>query len=177
MRIEAIFFDRDGTLGGDGHFIHPKDFILYDEAVEALKLLEHSKVKKFGFTNQHRISKGEVTFKDFEDEFQSYGFEKAYICPHPHKNDFCNCQKPRAGMLFEASNDYDLDLSRCVVIGDLGSDVIAGDSINAIKILVKTGWGIGSMTDYRYLWEDVEADYYAEDILDAIRWLIKKYQV
>lgn len=38
-KIQGIFFDRDGTLGGHGHFIHPDDFVLYPEAVEAFNLL------------------------------------------------------------------------------------------------------------------------------------------
>ncbi|BFH13843.1 hypothetical protein J6TS7_27980 [Paenibacillus dendritiformis] len=33
--LQAVFIDRDGTLGGTGHFIHPKDFTLYPRAIEA----------------------------------------------------------------------------------------------------------------------------------------------
>lgn len=175
MKVQAIFFDRDGTLGGDGHFIHPRNFKLYDSAVKAFEILKSSSVKKFSFTNQHRISRGEVSVEEFEREFESYGFDRTYICPHKLNNEFCECQKPRSGMLLEASKEYQLDLSKCVVIGDLGSDMIAADKVNSIKILVKTGWGVGSITDYRYLWKDVQADYIAEDILDAINWLKSNY--
>ncbi len=28
-RVEAVFIDRDGTMGGTGHFIHPRDFQPY----------------------------------------------------------------------------------------------------------------------------------------------------
>ena len=75
----------------------------------------------------------------------------------------------------QAAEDYDLNLSKCIVIGDVGSDMIAANAVGAIKILVKTGWGIGSLSEYRYLWEDIEPDYIAEDISEAIKWLIKKY--
>lgn len=171
MNIQAIFFDRDGTLGGDGHFIHPNNFTLYDSTVEAFDVIKNSSVKKFSFTNQHRISRGEVSVEAFEHEFESYGFDRTYLCPHKMNHDTCECQKPRPGMLLQASKDYQLDLTKCVVIGDLGSDMIAGDRVGCIKILVKTGWGLGSISDYRHLWEDVEADYIADDLLDAITWL------
>lgn len=28
-KIQAVFIDRDGTIGGTGNFIHPKEFQLY----------------------------------------------------------------------------------------------------------------------------------------------------
>jgi hydroxymethylpyrimidine pyrophosphatase-like HAD family hydrolase len=27
--LEAVFVDLDGTIGGNGHFIHPRDFELF----------------------------------------------------------------------------------------------------------------------------------------------------
>lgn len=93
MIIEGIFFDRDGTLGGDGHFCHPNAFTLFDETKRAFKLLEGKDIKTFAFTNQHRISKGQVNISDFEKEFKSYGFDDAYICPHDLHNQYCSCQK------------------------------------------------------------------------------------
>lgn len=34
--VQAVFIDRDGTIGGTGHFIHPRDFRLYPNAQEAI---------------------------------------------------------------------------------------------------------------------------------------------
>lgn len=39
---QAVFIDRDGTIGGDGHFIHPRDFVLYQGAQESIGSLKHS---------------------------------------------------------------------------------------------------------------------------------------
>lgn len=174
LEIEAIFLDRDGTIGGNGHFIHPDKFKPYDNFNDAIKRLKEKGIKIFSFTNQHRISKGEAQIEDFIREFQGYGFTDTYICPHEMDSN-CGCQKPKPGMLLQAAEDYDLNLSKCIVIGDVGSDMIAANAVGAIKILVKTGWGIGSLSEYRYLWEDIEPDYIAEDISEAIKWLIKKY--
>lgn len=171
-KIEAIFFDRDGTIGGDGHFVHPKDFKLYPFSQKAFDLLKDTGIKMFSFTNQHRISKGEATIKEFEEELLSYNFDKAYICPHAMNDEECNCQKPKPGMLLKVAEEYNLDLKRCVVIGDLGSDMIAADKVGAIKVLVKTGWGKGSIGEYRYLWQDVEPNFVAENLLEAIKWIL-----
>lgn len=176
-KIEAIFFDRDGTLGGTGHFIHPSAFELYDNAREMLKMLSGLEVLKFGFTNQHRISRGEVTAEDFYQEFDAYGFDKGYVCPHSMKDDSCQCKKPKPGMLLQAAQTYHLDLKNCVVIGDVGTDMLAADRVGAIKILVKTGWGEASLTTYRETWEAVEPDYVAEDVLDAVQWLSLHYRL
>lgn len=27
LELQAVFIDRDGTIGGTGHFIHPNEFI------------------------------------------------------------------------------------------------------------------------------------------------------
>lgn len=40
LDIQAVFMDRDGTIGGTGHFIHPRDFALYPMAQEAIHLLK-----------------------------------------------------------------------------------------------------------------------------------------
>jgi len=169
--LEAVFIDRDGTIGGDGHFIHPKDFKPYPFALEALKLLKDDGVKIFSFTNQHRISEGQATIEEFEEEFLSFGFDKTYICPHAMDGN-CDCHKPEPGMLLKAAEENELNLKNCLVIGDLGSDMVAADIVGAKKILVKTGWGQGSIGEYRHLWKDVNTDYIAENLLDAVNWII-----
>ncbi|GIP29348.1 hypothetical protein J23TS9_44780 [Paenibacillus sp. J23TS9] len=38
QEIEAVFIDRDGTIGGNGHFIHPNHFELFPNAQLAIDL-------------------------------------------------------------------------------------------------------------------------------------------
>ncbi|WP_409274692.1 HAD-IIIA family hydrolase [Neobacillus sp. SCS-31] len=172
MNIEAVFIDRDGTIGGTGHFIHPKNFTLYPYSMTALQILKDNNIKTFACTNQHRISKGEATINDFYNEFMSFGFDDAFICPHsPYDN--CNCHKPKAGLLIEASKKYNIDLSKTAFIGDVGStDMLAAHSVGAIKILVLTGWGHSSLDEHREKWAEIEPDYIAEDLLKAVKWII-----
>lgn len=65
-------------------------------------------------------------------------------------------------MLIEASHKHNLDLTKCLVIGDVGST----------KILVLTGWGNSSYNKYRHTWYDVEPDYVADNLLGAVEWLL-----
>ena len=171
--IQAVFIDRDGTIGGTGHFIHPKNFIPYPFSQNAIYLLKEQGIKLFAFTNQHRISLGEATISDFQEEFLSYGFDDAYICPHSPKEG-CTCHKPKPGMLYEAAEKYNLDLTRCVVIGDVGTDMLAAHTVGAIKILVMTGWGKSSYTEYRQIWQDIEPDYIADNLLYAVEWILNE---
>lgn len=140
---QAVFIDRDGTIGGTGHFIHPRDFVLYQGAQESIKRLKKAGLKVFAFTNQTRISSGEVTEEEFKSQFKAYGFDDSYICPHG-KHEGCKCRKPSPGMLFAAAEKYGLDLYRCVVICDVGdADMLAANSAGAKKVLVRTRKGEG----------------------------------
>lgn len=73
MTLQAVFIDRDGTLGGNGHFIHPRDFELFPYSLEALQLFKKHEIPIIALTNQHNISKGLATELDFRNEFDSYG--------------------------------------------------------------------------------------------------------
>ncbi|MEK4518102.1 HAD-IIIA family hydrolase [Paenibacillus sp. FSL H8-0122] len=173
MTLQAVFVDRDGTMGGNGHFIHPRDFELFPYSLEALQLFKKHEIPIIALTNQHNISKGLATELDFRNEFDSYGFYSAYICPH-EPEDGCVCHKPQPGMLLQAATDHGLDLTRCAVIGDVGStDMLAAAAVGARRILVETGWGMQSLNKYRHLWyEQAAPDYIAMDLLDAAKWLV-----
>lgn len=172
--LQAVFLDRDGTIGGTGHFIHPKDFTLYEGAQEAIDALKAAGLKVFAFTNQHRISLGEATEEEFREQFLQYGFDAAYICPHG-MDEGCDCRKPRPGMLLQAAEQYGLDLTKCAVVGDVGdTDMLAAHAVGAIKVLVRTGWGESSLTQYRNRWLETEPDYIATDLRDAVRWLLQR---
>ncbi|MFC5466042.1 hypothetical protein [Lederbergia graminis] len=53
--IKAVFIDRDGTMGGTGHFIHPRDFNLYPYTMEAINLLKERNIKIFTLTFRGRL--------------------------------------------------------------------------------------------------------------------------
>ena len=92
-------------------------------------------------TNQSGIARGYYTQEDFiqltkwmVEQFKERGITitKVYHCPHHIKGTEtkftkqCNCRKPEPGMLLTAANDFNLDLTACLLVGDKISDVEAG---------------------------------------------------
>lgn len=176
MHIQAVFMDRDGTLGGSDEVIYPGEFKLFPNVIEALQQLKKYNILLCSFTNQPGISKGEATFNSFHKELKGFGFNQIYLCPHQH-HEGCECRKPSSGMLRMAAKDNDLDLSRCVVIGDRWTDLIAANDVGCQKILVKTGNGKNDYQKYVNnaffgLWREVKPDFVAEDVKEAIDWLV-----
>ncbi len=170
--IQALFIDRDGTLGGDISITYPGKFILYDFAEEAIQMLKKADIKIFAFTNQPGISNGEATENDFIEELSKFGMDKAYICPHSEEQN-CECRKPKTGMLKKAARDFELDLSRCIVIGDRWSDMLAAKKAGTKKILVMTGAGKESLEKYQDKCLEAEIDYIADDILEGVKWILQ----
>jgi histidinol-phosphate phosphatase family protein len=180
--MKAVFLDRDGTIGGTGGGMHPLDFSMYEFAPGAIKSLNESGIKVFLFTNQTRVGRGYFTEEELEKGFelmkeelksQSAFIDDIFYCPH-HPEDGCECQKPKIGLLLEAQEKYNLNLTECYVVGDTGSsDMIAAHEAGAKKVLVKTGWGEGSLTAYRENWDKVEPNYIAEDLRDAVVWIVE----
>lgn len=170
--LQAVFLDRDGTIGGNGLWCHPRDFTLYPGSAEAIARLKEAGIKVFAFTNQNRISRGEVTLGEFLEQFEAMGLDQAYICPHDGQGG-CACHKPEPGMLLRAAQEHGLDLTRCAVVGDVGAwDMLAAARVGAVKVLVRTGLGESSLGEYRHTWAHIEPDYIAADLQEAVAWLL-----
>ncbi|MGD6774235.1 D-glycero-alpha-D-manno-heptose-1,7-bisphosphate 7-phosphatase [Sutcliffiella horikoshii] len=178
--MKAVFLDRDGTIGGTGGGIHPYEFSMYDFSPRAIKSLNDLGIKVFLFTNQTRVGRGYFTEEELikgfenmkEDLIEHSAFlDDIFYCPHK-PDDGCECQKPKIGLLLKAQRKYNLNLKDYYVIGDTGeSDMLAASQAATKKVLVKTGWGESSLTKYRGRWIDVEPDYIAENLTDAVRWI------
>ena len=146
---KAIFLDRDGTINEYVGFLRsPDEFRLLDGVTDAIKKINSSGYLAIVITNQPVIARGEVTFAGLEEIHNKMetllGRDGAYLdaiyfCPHhPHKGYAgeipelkfdCDCRKPKAGMIFKAASDFNIDLSASWMIGDGENDVLCG--INA----------------------------------------------
>lgn len=176
MNIQAVFIDRDGTIGGSEEVIYPGEFQLFPNVQESIQQLKKAGVLICSFTNQPGVSKGESTFDSFDHELRSFGFDRVYLCPHEH-HEGCTCRKPSSGMLKKAAEENNLDLKKCVVIGDRWTDLLAADEVGCTKILVKTGSGKAAFTKYHNgefigRWGEVKPDFVAEDFNEAVKWLL-----
>jgi histidinol-phosphate phosphatase family protein len=177
----AAFIDFQGTLGGGG-IDDIRSLDLFSFSKEAIKKLNEHDVLTIGITNQSHISKGELTWDEYNDKLKSlkdelflHGnahFDAVYCCPHVH-SDHCKCKKPLTGMVDEACRDFEIDLMKSYVIGDMGkSDMVLAHNIGAKGILVLTGVGKGSLNEYRHTWQNIEPYYVADNLLDAVNQII-----
>jgi histidinol-phosphate phosphatase family protein len=64
-------------------------------------------------------------------------FDVWQVCPHAPEEG-CDCRKPAPGMVKQACAEQGVDPSRCVLVGDIGSDVEAARAAGAVGILVPT---------------------------------------
>jgi histidinol-phosphate phosphatase family protein len=91
-------------------------------------------------TNQSGIATGRLTACQVDAvnariEYLLGPFDTWQVCPHgPYEG--CGCRKPAPGMVKRACADLDVDPTRCVVIGDTGSDVAAAEAAGAVGVLV-----------------------------------------
>ena len=145
---KCVFLDRDGTLNKPNGFItKPDDFELLPGAAEAVRLINKSGYLAIVVTNQPVIARGECTFEELavihnkmETELGKAGafIDALYFCPHHPDKGFageraeykcqCKCRKPAIGMLLQAAEDFNIDLTQSYMAGDNANDILAGVS-------------------------------------------------
>ena len=156
---KAFFLDRDGTINKYVGFLRNiEDFELIEGVSEAIKLINQSGYLTIVVTNQPVIARGEITWeelheihKKMETQLGRDGayIDGIYICPHHPDKGFegerpeykldCDCRKPKPGLLLKAAEDFNIDLSQSIMIGDSERDVDAGNAAGCKEsILLET---------------------------------------
>jgi D-glycero-D-manno-heptose 1,7-bisphosphate phosphatase len=147
----AIFLDRDGTLIVEKNYLHrPEDVEIFPGAGAALKKLSDAGFKLFVVTNQSGIGRGYFTLADAERVNEHLGqkfardgvrFEKTYIAPEA-PDQSSRGRKPSPQFLFDARDEFDLNLAESFMVGDKLIDLECGWNAGVKKsILVRTGYG------------------------------------
>jgi D-glycero-D-manno-heptose 1,7-bisphosphate phosphatase len=147
----AVFLDRDGTLIAEINYLRrPEDVVILPATPVGLKRLGAAGFKLFIVSNQSGVGRGYFTLADVERvnehlcrELSRAGvrFEKIYIAPEPPDQPGRG-RKPSPQFLFDARDEFDLDLSQSFMIGDKVSDLECGWNAGVQKsILVRTGYG------------------------------------
>ncbi|WP_291581945.1 D-glycero-alpha-D-manno-heptose-1,7-bisphosphate 7-phosphatase [Clostridium sp. UBA6640] len=177
---KAVFLDMQGTLGGTG-VDDIRSFDFYPFSIEAIKKLNKNGILSIIITNQSNISRGYLSQEYFDNKMnflkkrlkeEGAYIDGVYCCPHT-REDKCNCKKPLTGLIDMAVQDFNIDLKNSFVVGDMGmSDIILSKKIGAKGVLVLTGTGKGSLTEFRDTWINYEADYIAENVLEAANWIL-----
>lgn len=179
----AIFIDRDGTINVDKDYLTDPDQVEFiEDSPEAISLANTLGLKVVVISNQSGVARGLMTVEQVENVnkrlvemlgARGATIDAMYYCPHHPGNGYvCTCRKPDIGMLLQAKEKFDLDLSSSFVVGDKWSDVKCGENAGATTSLVMTGYG---KTDYRRCIDDsIKIDYLAENLYDFVKNFVKK---
>lgn len=183
----AVFLDRDGTLIEDVNYLkNIEDIKIFDATYPALQKLNEKNILTVVVTNQSGVARGyfdEDNVKLINAEMgriletKGVHLDAYYYCPHHKKGSIeeyvidCDCRKPGKGMIDKAINDLkNIDIRQSYVIGDKTADVDLAKNAGCKGILVKTGYGRSLVEEKG---DAIGADYVAEDINDAVDWIIK----
>jgi D-glycero-D-manno-heptose 1,7-bisphosphate phosphatase len=134
---KALFIDRDGVINIDKvHVSEISGFEFTDGIFDLCRKYSDAGYRIIVITNQAGIAKGLYTENDFlaltswmieEFKYQRIEIARVYHCPHhPDFTGRCNCRKPEPGMIIKAIDEFGLDISACILIGDKESDLEAG---------------------------------------------------
>lgn len=154
--FRAVFLDRDDTIiHNSGDLGDPSAVRLIDDAATAIKSLQDDGYLIVIVSNQGGVARGKYGEADVDAvnqriarlvheasgavidrfyycPFHPDGTVPEYACEHPWR-------KPQPGMLLQAAEDLDLDLTQCWMIGDQERDVAAGQAAGCRTVLVATG--------------------------------------
>ena len=143
----AVFFDRDGTLIEDEHYLgDPARVRLRGGAADAVRRVNEAGLAAVIVTNQSGIARGMFTEADYarvRDRVLALlaeagaRVEGTYHCPHhPDFGPACACRKPGIALFQQAASEHALDLARSGFIGDRLRDVSPAARFGGLGVLV-----------------------------------------
>lgn len=168
-----VFIDRDDTLIYDVPYLSdPDKAVLTPGAAEALAKLRQAGFGIILITNQSGIGRGLFSVEQMHavnnrvrDLLRAGGadFDAVYFCPHAPQDE-CSCRKPKVGMLEMACRDFQVDLSRSVMVGDSSGDIQLGKNfgIRTVQIMLPEKNK-----------KQLDADFTAPSLPDAVNFIIK----
>jgi D-glycero-D-manno-heptose 1,7-bisphosphate phosphatase len=151
MMNRAVFLDRDGTIIEEKNYLHRvEDVVVFPGTAAALGRLYRAGFKLFIVSNQSGVGRGYFTLADVEkvNEYmlkelglQGARFEKVYIAPEPPDVP-SRGRKPSPQFLWDARDEFGLDLAQSYMIGDKLIDLECGWNAGVKQsLLVRTGYG------------------------------------
>ncbi|KYH34471.1 D-glycero-alpha-D-manno-heptose-1,7-bisphosphate 7-phosphatase [Clostridium tepidiprofundi DSM 19306] len=178
---KALFLDRDGVINKEKNYLYKiEDFEFIEGVFETLKYFQDKGYLLIIITNQAGIGRGYYTEVDFQKlnnwmikqfRLRDIVINKVYYCPyHPvygigkYKRQSYD-RKPNPGMILRAQKDFEIDLSKSILIGDKESDIQAGIVAGVgINVIVKTGYKIDEA--------NTNADYVVENLSNIKRQML-----
>ena len=176
-RRRAVFFDRDGTLMEEVEYCcDPAKVKVISGVPEAIGELKSAGYLAIIVSNQSGIGRGlftEAQYAAVQQELLrqigAHRIDASYFCPDAPGVPSLR-RKPEPGMVLEAAAEFQIDLAASFLVGDKASDIECGRRAGTHTILVRTGYGAALERDPAF----VAPDYVADDVPEAVRWLLRR---
>lgn len=140
---------KAGELPQGYYCTKPEDVIFIDGALESLAVFRKLGIWQCVISNQEAIGVGAMTEEDWDNLCFDMG-DKIFVaggkisawsaCPH-FPDAGCECRKPKPKQFFDMRDQYGIDLSQMVYIGDNPSDIEAAQNAGCgykVHILLDT---------------------------------------
>jgi D-glycero-D-manno-heptose 1,7-bisphosphate phosphatase len=175
----AVFLDRDGTMIAEKNYLcRVEDVEIFPAAPAGLKRLADADFKLFIVSNQSGVGRGYFTMADVERVNEHVSrqlapagvrFEKIYIAPEK-PGDPSRGRKPSPQFLFDARDEFNLNLAESFMVGDKRIDLECGWNAGVKKcILVRTGYGAKAEPAAP---GEISAAAVVDDLRDAAEWIL-----
>ena len=116
-----------------------EDFRLLPGVPKAMAALKRAGFLVVVVTNQPDIGNGLVaasTVEAMHAKLRSrVPVDDIRVCPH-RQDAGCSCRKPKPGMLRVAARRWNIDLKNSYMVGDRGSDIVAGKAVGCYTLLI-----------------------------------------
>jgi D-glycero-D-manno-heptose 1,7-bisphosphate phosphatase len=153
MTISGVFLDRDGVLNPHipgGYLLSAADLILLPGVASSVRRLNDAGLPVIVISNQQGVGKGQMTLADLAAiEERMAALLQAEAGARVDRSYYCTelasvqsqRRKPGPGMLWEAAQDFGLDIAQTVFAGDSPTDIQAGQAagVGATILLLSGG--------------------------------------
>ena len=181
MKQTAVFLDRDGTINEQmGYINHLSRLVLLPRSAPGIRLLNQAGLTVIIITNQSGAARGYFPLS-LVDQVNAHlqnllaaegaKIDAVYACTHGPR-DGCPCRKPKPGLIQQAAQDLNLDLSRSYLVGDRYLDLETATNAGVKSILVLTGYGRGEYEHFAHTWPKQPA-FVASDLQAAAAWILE----
>ena len=178
-QFDAIFLDRDGTISHDpyGYINRLSDYHFFDYAFEALEIFSKYTDKFIIVTNQSGLASGKIDIKNLEKinsfiykefEKRDLPLKKIYFSEN-YDEGYDSMRKPGIGMFVKAKEDFNINLSKSLMIGDSIVDMQVGDRLDMKTIFLLTGMGKDYLEEVK---STCQADLISNNLLEAAKELL-----
>ena len=177
----AVFLDRDGTIIEEREYLHRvEDVAFIPGAGAALRRLQDAGFKLFVITNQSGVGRGYFPMADAERvhhhlirELARDGvrLHKFYVAPEAPDQP-SRGRKPSPQFLFDARDEFGVDLAQSYVIGDKLIDLECGWNAGVKSaLLVRTGYGAEVEKESP---EKLGLAVLVDDLAAAAEWILRR---